>query len=86
MLKEYDEYLLLKRSGAKLPIDGLEFIDPILNVDKNVLRVFCVAGAKGISLALAQIAPSKSVYWHNFSLYFPTLIITLIHSLERPWR
>ncbi len=45
-LKEYDEYLLLKRSGAKLPIDGLEFIDPILNVDKNVLRVFCVAGAK----------------------------------------
>lgn len=45
-LKEYDEYLLLKRSGAKLPIDALEFIDPILNVNENVLRVFCVAGAK----------------------------------------
>lgn len=29
-LKEFDEYRLLKRSGARLPIDSLEFIDPIL--------------------------------------------------------
>lgn len=27
-LEEYDEYMLLKKSGAKLPIDNLEFIDP----------------------------------------------------------
>lgn len=30
-LEEYDSYKLLKRSGAKLPIDNLEFIDPILD-------------------------------------------------------
>jgi hypothetical protein len=29
-LKEFDEYKLLKRSGARLPIDSLEFIEPIL--------------------------------------------------------
>jgi len=28
-LKEYDAYKLLKRSGARLPIDNLEFIDPM---------------------------------------------------------
>lgn len=28
-LKEYDEYRLLKKSGAKLPIDNLQFIEPI---------------------------------------------------------
>lgn len=28
-LTEYDSYKLLKSSGAKLPIDKLEFIDPI---------------------------------------------------------
>ncbi len=27
-LQRYDEYKLLKRSGARLPIDSLEFIDP----------------------------------------------------------
>lgn len=30
-LIEYDSYELLKRSGARLPIDNLEFIDPILD-------------------------------------------------------
>lgn len=29
-LEEFDEYMLLKRSGARLPIDSLEFIDPII--------------------------------------------------------
>lgn len=28
-LEEFDDYKLLKRSGARLPIDTLEFIDPI---------------------------------------------------------
>ena len=30
-LDEYDDYKLLKRSGARLPIDNLEFIDPTLS-------------------------------------------------------
>lgn len=45
-MKEYDEYLLLKRSGAKLPIDSLEFIDPIWNVNENMTRIFFVAGVE----------------------------------------
>lgn len=39
-LNEYDEYMLLKRSGARLPIDSLEFIDPILDTDGSVTRIF----------------------------------------------
>lgn len=39
-LKEYDSYQLLKRSGARLPIDNLQFVDPILNFeDENVAKV-----------------------------------------------
>ncbi len=45
-LKEYDDYMLLKRSGARLPIDNLEFIDPILNLDKDVTRIFFMAGVR----------------------------------------
>ncbi len=45
-LEKYDEYMLLKRSGARLPIDGLEFIDPILDTDKNLMRIFFVAGVR----------------------------------------
>ncbi len=45
-MEKYDEYLLLKRSGARLPIDGLEFIDPILDVDENILRIFYIAGVR----------------------------------------
>lgn len=29
-LEEFNDYKLLKRSGARLPIDTIEFIDPIL--------------------------------------------------------
>ena len=29
-MDEYDAYTLLQRGGARLPIDSLEFIDPIL--------------------------------------------------------
>ena len=42
----YDEYMLLKRSGARLPIDNIEFIDPIFNSDKNVIRIFYMAGVR----------------------------------------
>lgn len=48
-LDEYNDYKLLKRSGAKLPIDNLEFIDPILNLeenDKNIKRIFYLAGPR----------------------------------------
>lgn len=45
-METYDEYMLLKRSGARLPIDNFEFIDPILNADENLTRIFFVAGAR----------------------------------------
>lgn len=45
-LREYDEYKLLKRSGARLPIDNLLFIDPILEDDKDVTRVFHIEGVR----------------------------------------
>lgn len=45
-LEEYDEYTLLKKSGARLPIDNLEFIDPILDGEEDITRIFFVAGAR----------------------------------------
>ncbi len=46
-LKEFNEYKLLKRSGARLPIDNLEFIDPIFPEDKDeVKRIFYIAGVR----------------------------------------
>lgn len=46
-LDEYDEYKLLKRSGGKLPIDNLEFIDPIINNGENPIeRCFDIAGTR----------------------------------------
>ena len=45
-LEEYDEYLLLKKSGARLPIDNFEFIDPIIDIYENIERVFFIAGVR----------------------------------------
>lgn len=45
-LEKYDEYTLLKRSGARLPIDNLEFIDPILDEEKDLTRIFFIAGVR----------------------------------------
>ncbi len=46
-LKEYDAYKLLKRSGARLPIDNLEFIDPIFEEHTtDVKRIFYIAGSR----------------------------------------
>lgn len=46
-LKEYNAYKLLKRSGARLPIDNLEFIDPIFEGSNgNVKRKFYIAGTR----------------------------------------
>lgn len=46
-LDEYDEYKLLKRSGGRLPIDNLEFIDPIIiNGQRHIKRIFNTAGQR----------------------------------------
>lgn len=49
-LEEYDSYMLLKKCGAKydarLPIDDLEFIDPIFDDKKPVKREFYIAGSR----------------------------------------
>ena len=43
---EYDEFELLRRSGARLPIDTYEFIDPISPDDKEVEREFYITGIR----------------------------------------
>lgn len=45
-LAEYDEFELLKRSGAKLPTDTLSFIEPIFEEDPEVDRSFYVMGMR----------------------------------------
>ncbi len=45
-LEQYDAYELLKRSGAKLPIDKLQFIDPILNFSQEFKKSFYLAGVR----------------------------------------
>lgn len=45
-LEEYDSYQLLKKSGARLPIDNLQFIDPILDFDNRFEKVFYLAGVR----------------------------------------
>lgn len=45
-LQQYDEFELLKRSGTRLPIDTLQFIDPILEDDQDLARTFHVAGVR----------------------------------------
>lgn len=45
-LTEYDEFELLRRSGARLPIDTYEFIDPISPDDKEVEREFYITGIR----------------------------------------
>ncbi len=46
-LEEFNDYKLLKRSGARLPIDTLEFIDPILTEHNGeIKRIFYIAGVR----------------------------------------
>lgn len=46
-LDEYNEYELLKKSGGRLPIDNMEFIDPILdNGEDPIERYFYIAGSR----------------------------------------
>ena len=44
--EKYDSYEFLKKSGARLPIDNLQFIDPILDVDMFFERTFYIAGGR----------------------------------------
>ncbi len=45
-LMEYDDFDLLKKSGARLPIDTYEFIDPIFSDDEFVQRDFYIMGVR----------------------------------------
>lgn len=45
-LKEYEPYQLLKRSGARLPIDSFYFIDPIFDTNQPFERKFYMAGVR----------------------------------------
>ena len=46
-MDEYDEYELLKRSGARTLSDSFEFINPILSLDdKEIKRHFRIAGSR----------------------------------------
>ena len=46
-LTEYNAYKLLKNSGARLPIDKLEFIDPIFDFESGeIVRSFFLAGPR----------------------------------------
>lgn len=46
-LENFDAYELLKRSGAKLPIDNIEFIDPMpTTFDEELVRFFYIAGVR----------------------------------------
>ncbi len=45
-LDQYDEFNLLKKSGARLPIDTYEFIDPIFPEDETIQRDFFIMGIR----------------------------------------
>lgn len=45
-LKEFDEFELLRRSGARLPIDTYEFVDPIFAEDEEIERDFFIMGIR----------------------------------------
>ena len=45
-LSEFDEFDLLRKSGARLPIDTYEFVDPIFPEEETVERDFFVMGIR----------------------------------------
>ena len=45
-LSEYDEFELLRKSGARLPIDTYSFIDPIFPMEQTVQCDFFVMGVR----------------------------------------
>jgi HipA-like protein len=59
-LQEFDQFELLRQSGAKLPIDNYEFIDPIFDENKPFRRQFYLAGVRHY-LSCEGINCSKSI-------------------------
>lgn len=45
-LSEFDEFQLLRKSGARLPIDTYEFVDPIFSDEETIERDFYVVGIR----------------------------------------
>lgn len=45
-LNEFDEFELLRKSGARLPIDTYEFVDPIFPETESIERDFYVMGIR----------------------------------------
>lgn len=48
-LPAYDEFELLRKSGARLPIDSYEFVDPIFPEDRTVKREFYIMGIRHVT-------------------------------------
>lgn len=64
-MDKYDEYLLLKNSGARLPIDTFEFIDPIFDEEEVVLRNFYIAGISHYLNCKNNVCDFSNVNIHN---------------------
>ena len=45
-LNAFDEFQLLRKSGARLPIDTYEFVDPIFSDEENIERDFYIMGIR----------------------------------------
>lgn len=45
-MDSFDSYLMLKKSGGRLPIDRLYFVDPIHETDEAFSKTFYMAGAR----------------------------------------
>lgn len=58
-LEKYDSYQLLKKSGAKLPIDNIQFIDPILNFKDAFEKVFYLAGVRHYLECEGKMCPKE---------------------------
>lgn len=48
-LNEYDSFQLLQRSGARLPIDTYEFINPIFQDDEVIEQEFFIMGTRHVA-------------------------------------
>lgn len=71
-LDEYDAYQLLKKSGAKLPIDNLQFIDPILDYNCSLKKSFSqlesdtIQGVVGIYAKMPFTLQEEMKYFYEF--------------------
>lgn len=97
-LSEYDEYELLKTTGARLPIDTFSFVSPIFPDDENVKIEFCAMGirhyigcngescAKGPELLpgqMLQLIPQSDNAYDNYAVRLVTPEGCLIGYIPR---